>query len=77
MKCRRCHDELDFRMKGIYEGDEDETGNPSIIIDWLCYDCDLEYNAVYHMTQLLCGTIDEGGGEIPVDLWEGRDMFPS
>lgn len=73
MICRKCNKEMNrFWMN---EGEEDETGNPSAIVTFQCLDCDLEYDAVYHITQLICGTINGGGGEFPLDLQEGRKMF--
>lgn len=74
MRCRRCG----IRDLGIHEmdeGEEDQTSNPSVIVTFRCYNCNLEYNAVYHITQLLCGTIEEGGGEFPLNYNEGKKMF--
>jgi hypothetical protein len=57
------------------EGEEDESSNPSVIVTFQCYDCDLEYIGVYHITQLICGTPNEGGGEFPLDFQEGKKLF--
>lgn len=62
-------------MDHVDEGEVDQTTNPSLIATYTCHDCNLQYDAVYHITQLICGTIEEGGGEFPLNYNEGKKMF--
>ena len=77
MFCRKCGKELEDVYKS-YEGDLiEDNKDPSMIAEFRCYDCDLEYIAVYDMVHLTCGGLaeDSGGGEIPLDFEEGKKLF--
>jgi hypothetical protein len=59
------------------EGSEDETGNPIMTIEFECVNCGLEYDGVYHLTNLWCVNRrpNGGGGEIPLDFEEGQRLL--
>lgn len=76
MLCRKCGDNL--RVRSVEEGrSSDKTGNPTLLITFLCRDCQLEFDGYYQLVGLWC--LDPGpnggGGEFPLDYDEGHRMF--
>lgn len=75
MRCRRCDDEL--HVKVIDEFEMALVDSARVTIEFECLNCNLEYDAKYVLEKLWCCGLglNEGGGEIPTDLEEGRELF--
>lgn len=75
MRCRRCDYELHVKVIDEYEIDSVDCARVSI--EFECLECNLEYDAKYVLEKLWCCGLgsNEGGGEIPIDLEEGRELF--